>query len=390
MKNVKKQPGGVLIAIVFFSIMLFSCSSPDTSAPGRAKRAEKSRGPIFIGAALGPTYGSSLWQGIELAKEEVNAGGGVLGRKINIIKKNDHDSITEGEKAAQEFIENPDIIAVIGHTLSYVSLSVSPIYEYYGVLMFSPLYTAPSLAQGYLKKVFRNIPDDSVFGRRLASFCKVQGWKRIIIYNSSDKYGKNLADIFETECYKKGLKVPDRESYNLLSSGDIFRQVLNYWKNNYSFDAIFLAGTALRAAKFIKTTRKAGIDCPIISGYDLDTPKLRQIAEKMAIDVYVPTVFYPEDPQESVQLFIKKFKKRYHTVPDMAAEQGYDALMALTQAIRKTRNTVPDNIARTLKSKKGWEGVTGRYSFDKTGNIIGKKILIKRITGGFFKEIKSD
>ena len=298
---------------------------------------------------------------------------------INIVKKNDHDSITEGEKAAQEFIENPDIIAVIGHTLSYVSLSVSPIYEYYGVLMFSPLSKAPGLTRRYLKKVFRNIPDDSVFGRRVASFCKVQGWKRIVIYNSSDEYGKNISDIFETECYKKGVKIPDRESYNSLSGEDTFRQVLTYWKNNYSFDAIFLAGTVLKAAKFIKTARKMGINCPIVGGDNLDSPKLRRIAEKIAGDIYVPTVFYPEDPQKSVRLFIKKFKKRYHTVPDMAAEQGYDALRILAQAIRKAKSTSPETLARVLKSKNKWEGVTGRYSFNQTGDVVGRRVVIKKI-----------
>jgi branched-chain amino acid transport system substrate-binding protein len=376
-----------IIGLLILLIGIVACNRAENPAQERARYIEKSKGDVIIGvAAPWSSLEDKLWNGIEMARREINSSGGVLGRKIRIIKGDDEASVTKGLVVTQQFVENKDLVAVLGHYNSYVSISVSIIYQYYGILMLSPMSTSPKLTDRGFGLIFRNIPSDAAFGKKLADFSKKMGYKSMVIYHANDEYGKGLANAFEMQAEKDGIQILDRISYDSLSTPRQFRKDLSYWKKNYYFDAIFLAGVTPQVAQFIREARDLGIMVPIVGGDGLDSPELLQIVgEERGNDIYVGSVFNPESSKEKVRKFVQKFKKIYGIIPDAAAAQGYDALMVLAYAIKRAGSTVPGKIADALHSIKNWKGVTENHTFNERGDVVDKAIVIKIVEKGKFR-----
>jgi branched-chain amino acid transport system substrate-binding protein len=372
---------------VIFPALLASCGgAAPNEAVERARRAERATGDIVIGAAAPwSQQGSMLWQGIELAVKEINDAGGVLGRKIKIIKKDDQGEVEAGKLVAQEFVDNPDVVAVIGHSNSYISIPVSIIYEYHGILMLSPLSTSPSLTQRGFKLVFRNIPTDEAFGKRLSEISENLGYKKVLIYYVRNAYGLQLANSFEEHAPDLGVAIPDRKAYSATTRDMMFQYDLGTWKNYYDFDAIFLAGDIPLAASIMVHARKLNISVPFLGGNAMDSEDLLKIAGSAAEGTIVASPFDPKDPDPLTQEFNAAFLREYGVMPDADAAQGYDAVKVLAHAMEKAQSTVPAQVAKSLRSIKGWPGVTGPHTFDGNGDVVGKPIDIRRVRNGHFE-----
>ncbi|MBW1962662.1 MAG: ABC transporter substrate-binding protein [Deltaproteobacteria bacterium] len=377
-----------MIRLFAFILLVFvaACSGSDSPAEDRAEQLRKSFGEILIGAA-GPWSENQnlLWQGIEMAVDEINLAGGVLNRKIRVIKGDDECSVSKGQIVAQQFAENPNMVAVIGHSDSYVSLPTSIMYQYYGLLMLSPLSTSSKLTHQGFNRVFRNIPEDAIFGEKLAWFCRQKGFRRVMIYHSRNAYGDGLSNVFETKAEEFGITILDRMSYDLFSGSRQFQQDLKYWRSNYEFDAIFLAGVIPQAAEFVAVARNLGITQPIVGGDGLDDSKLLEIAGPAAEGVYAGSVFDSNDPCPVVQAFCRAFRTRYAKDPDIAAAQGYDAVKVLAFGIEKAGSVIPDRIAATLRNLDRFSGLTGAYRFDEHGDVVGRPLVMKLVRNGRFE-----
>ncbi|PID77279.1 MAG: hypothetical protein CSB24_02265 [Deltaproteobacteria bacterium] len=380
----------------FFLLILFvcaGCETGDTPAEKRARHIERSKGDIVFGAADSwAEKRNKMWQGIEMAVDEINAAGGVLGRKVKVIRKDDQNSVDYGSLAAQAFAENPDISAVIGHNSSYVSIAAAITYQYYGILMLSPLSTGRELTSQGFDMIFRNLPNDEVLASHTARFCRQQGLKKILIYGSDDAYGNSVSTAFEAEAEKMGLQIVDRMSYDPFGTTLQFVTVIRYWQENYDFDAIFLGGGIMPpVADLISEIRRQGITLSILGTDNLDAPELLALPDHVSDKVYTCTVFDDADEYFRVDKFSRAFIKRYGSEPDIAAAQGYDAVMVLCHAIRIAKSANPQKIADTLRSMGSYEeGLTGPYSFDEKGDVTGKKVLIKMARGGRFQLVDRD
>jgi len=366
--------------------LIASCFQSDNPAENRARRAAKAKGNILVGAA-GPwvTLDRMLWQGIQLAAEEIDANGGILGRQLQIVKEDDQGSVREGQIVAERLAKNPDMVAVLGHVDSYVSVSTSILYEYFGILMLSPTSTSTKLTNQGLRRVFRIVPETEAFAKTLAELCEVQGFRAMMIYNEDMDVAKDLANQFDDEADARGIDILDRLTYEATSGPKIFKKDLRYWKEMFTFDAIFLSGTLPEAALFIEEARKQGIMVPIVSGDGIDAPRLLELVSPEEDSIFVATTFRSIDDRQEVQAFVKDFSEKYGSPPDTAAALGYDALKILAAAMEKAGTTVPDKIAETLRTSQGWPGVTGIHIFDAHGNVMGPEIRINRVANGRFQ-----
>lgn len=379
---------------IFFALLLIivlCCQSRDEKQE-RAYRAARAKGDIIIGAAApwnNIKASGMYWQGIEMAVDEVNTKGGVLGRSIRIIRKDDQGTVNQGRIVAQNFADNLDMVAVIGHYDSYISIPASVIYEYYGLLMLSPTSTSPELTnrEGF-KLVFRNVPTDEEVARQLARFAYKNGYKRMMIYFVGNAYGRGLAKAFEKQIEKLGGNIVDSLSYDSLSESKYFKNDLEAWKNNFSFDAIFLAGSVRKkAGQIISEARQLGISVPIMGGDGLLSPELWKIGGHWVEGTVVGAFFDPDNPVPEVQSFNKTFSDKYGCLPDDVAAQGYDAVKLLTYSIQKAGTTVPYKVADALRSTKGWIGVTGQHTFNEKGDVEGKSIVLKVVRNKRFVSI---
>ena len=295
---------------------------------------------IRIACANGWENNDTLqWEGLQFACHEINSSGGVDGAKIELIQFDDHDTEKEGLYAAYDISNRYDIAAVIGHTISGIAVESSKVYQYYGVLMFSPMATATKLTNQGFPYVFRNIPRAAAFAKAASNFCKEKGWNRMIIYYLDTPYGEDISNAFE-------------------------------------FDAVFLAGDMPQLENVIKTMRENGMDKPILGPDTFDHPGLEKwIMENNIRDIYAVTSFGRNASSDAYTKFKNDFSRIYGKSPAQQAVQGYESLKILTGAMEKAHSVKAKDVAAELR-KNTWTGLNGKYYFNKRGDIIGTNIFV--------------
>lgn len=376
----------ISLVVITAALLLAGCAG-DSLSETRAVLAAKNQGDIVIGAAWPFAQNDGgLWQGIELAVEELNVSGGINGRQIRIIKKDDEASVTKGMAIAQEFAEDPEVVAVIGHRNSYISLPAASIYEKAGLVMLTPASTAPELSQQDYKYIFRSIPSDVEIATAMAVYAAGSDLNRIAVYYVDDSYGRGLANAFEDSATKIGLNVVDRISYygDLKGLADLRRK----W-DAFDYNAVFVADSAKGGAQFMADARRMGISAPFLAGNTMDSPGFCEMAGAAAEGTVIGTVFNPLDTRPEVRKFIHAFSAKYKEEPTQYAAQGYDAVNLLADAIKKGGSTESAQIAEALRGLKDWPGVAGLHTFDQKGDEKGKMVVKKVVRNGKIEIIKS-
>ena len=377
-----------LLALVLIIAVLASCARSDNQEVRRNKATAhllKKEHRIKIAAAgTWENKYNLLEEGLNLALEEVNAAGGVLGAKVELIYFDDQSMLFTGGLAAYEIASDPQICAVIGHTSSSISISNSLIYHFYGLPMFSPYSTNPALTKQGLPYVFRNIPDDDATAKKAAQFCEKMGWRRILVYYLNTSYGTGLANAFELQSGN----VLDRVSYEAAYGKAEHAAVAQNWKENYEFDAIFIAGLWPATAEVVSVFRENGIDVPFIDGGEFDDPEFfRTPATRKEENVYTITPYNENSDNPVFRSFLNAFRAKYGKDPDIAAQHGYDALKVLTKAMENAKSVRAADVAKALRAER-WNEGAGLYRFDSTGNITNFTLFVKKPDKGVFKVIE--
>lgn len=361
---------GVLLLFILFLLTMYS------------NRKEED---IVIGVAWPFSAQNDLFkEGVELAADEINTRGGINGRKVRLIEKDDQETVTGGMTVAQSFTKVPNLTAVIGHSISSISIAAANIYENAGIVMLSPSATAPALTQKGYKYIFRNIPSDEEIARQLTLYAAKQGHRHMVIYYSDDSYGIGLANSLENHAKNAGIEIVDRFSY-YADARDLDRLSAK-WKA-LDFDGIFVAHYMPDGAQFIADAAKAGVSVPFFAGDAMDTPELYQVAGKAAEGTVVGTIFNSRDPREEVKSFISNFNSRYGKMPTSEAAQGYDAVNLLAGAIEAAGSASPTAVAQKLRTFKNRPGVAGFHTFADNGDDMGELVVKKVVKNGQFDYI---
>ncbi len=365
------------LALLLGAAFLTACGGSDDPAAQRSRRAEGT-GEIVVGAAWPwALRGNDILygKGMDLAVEELNAAGGVLGRPLKLLRLDDQASVDHGRIVAQELGRNPDVVAVIGHLHSYVTVAAAPIYDLSGLLLVSPTSTSPELTRQGFGRVFRTVFNDTEVGRQMAQYAVDRGYRRMVIYYARDEYGRALANAFEEQATSRGAQVVNRESYdpNLDANPVAAEQTVSAW-SSYEFDAVFIAGTDEQSALLISELRKRGIRVPVLGSDALATPVFLQKGGAAVEGTVIASAFHPDAPDAEVRRFDAAFEKRFGSKPDVGAALGYDAVRVLAQAMREAQTTDPAKVAAAMHRLTGFQGVTGAFSFDEAGNLVGMPI----------------
>jgi branched-chain amino acid transport system substrate-binding protein len=372
----------MMLNIMLIVILISGCSGSLEVSQERSKLAKKN-GEIVIGVAWPfASKGDLFEEGIDLAAEEINAKGGILGSPLRLVKEDDKSSITHGLSVAQSFANNLDMVAVIGHRDSAITIPAAAIYENAGLLMMTPASTSPKLTNLGYKYVFRSIPNDEQIGQQMSQYAVSRRYRNIAIFYKDDAYGKGLANAFEHDATESGINIIDRiSSYSDLND---LQRIADMW-TILGVEAVFLADVMPEGAEFITKLRQVGVDVPIIGGDGLDSENLDEIGGNAVEGTVVASVFNPNDKSEQTAEFVKVFTDKYKVSPNTWAAQGYDAVHLLADAIKAAGSRIPADTAIALKEMKAWAGVTGNHSFDSNGDVKNKPIVKKIFRNGQFE-----
>ncbi|PMQ00913.1 MAG: ethanolamine utilization protein EutJ [Dictyoglomus sp. NZ13-RE01] len=363
-----------LLRVVFSIALLLSLLMLPIQAAGTIKV-----GAIFPITGPIATFGISSANGVKMAFDEVNAKGGVLGQKIELILEDDQYKAEEVANAAKKLIERDKVIAIIGEVASSMSLVLAPICQAAKVIMITPTSTNPkvTLVGDY---IFRACFIDDFQGTVMANYVYKNMNKKtaaMFVAVTSD-YSKGLAQFFKESFTKLGGKIVAEEYY---SEGDSdFRAQLTKIKAaNPEF--VYLPGYYSDIGPILLQARELGITVPFGGGDGWDSPKLVETAGKAAEGCVFSNHYSPESTDPKVKLFVKNYKERFKETPDALAALSYDAAMLLVDAIKRAQSTDPTKIRDALARTKIFTGVTGSMVFDKNRNPIKSAVIIE-IKGG--------
>lgn len=374
----KMNPHGnrisALWTICALCVTASACRQPELS---RGQAQAQANGPVTIAAAWPWESRTTLLygQGLQMAVDEVNAAGGVLGRSLTALREDDHESVDRGRLVAERLAQNDDVVAVIGHMQSYVSLPAAAIYDLSGLVHVAPTATDPRLTEQGYRRLFRMTFTDRETGAQLADFAASEGYDRVAIYYMRNAHGRGLANAFEERALERGVGIADRQSYdpNTVAGDRALSDILASWKD-LNLRAIFIAGEPRQAAAMIRAAREADIAVPVLGGDALGTSSFIGLGGASVEGTVIATAFHPADEREEVQRFSAAFRQRYGMLPDASAALAYDAVRLLVHGFAEAGSVDPAAVANALRATAGWRGVTGPVAFTDDGELVERLI----------------
>ncbi len=334
------------------------------------------------------TFGRSSNAGVQLAVNEINAAGGLLGKKIRVVVEDDQSKPEEARTAVLKLLKQDEVVAVLGEVASSRSLAAAPECQRAGVPMISPASTNPKVtAVG--DYIFRVCFIDPFQGSTMAKFAAetLHAKSAAILRDVKNDYSVGLADFFRDEFTRHGGKILTDVSY---SEGDIdFKAQLTAIRGVRP-DVIFVPGYYTEVGLIARQARELGITVPLLGGDGWDSPRTVEIGGAAANGCYFSNHYSADDPNPVVQSFIQKFRQKYAEIPDAMAVLGYDATQVLADAIRRAGATDGRRLRDAIAATKDFPGVSGQITIDDERNAR-KSIVVLKIDGGkvkFFAKVE--
>jgi branched-chain amino acid transport system substrate-binding protein len=362
------------------SVLLAAALLATACRPGREAQTTDAAGDIPVGVYGALTgdqaaFGTSTVQGVRIAAEEINAAGGVLGRKIRLIVEDDQGRAEEAATVVTKLITSSDVAVLIGENSSNQSLAAAPIAQANSVPMISPSSTNPAVTEKG-EYIFRVCFTDPYQGKALAAFARrdLKLDTAAILQDQKNDYSVGLAEVFRREFEAAGGRIVATQSY---TGGDTeFRPQLTAIRQANP-QALFIPGFYTEVGQIAIQARDLGLNVPLLGGDGWDSPAVIQIGGKAIEGSYFSDHYFVGDTRPVVQQFVTKYEQRHGKKPEATAALGYDALHIWANAAKRAgsidRKSVRDQIAAT----KDYQGVSGTISMGPDRNPIKPVAMIK-------------
>jgi len=357
------------LVIAFLCIALFSCKKEGTVS-----------NEILIGeygSLTGTTanFGISQKNGIDMAIDDLNAAGGVLGKKVRVVVEDDQGKPEEAQTVVTRLINRDRVVAILGEVSSSRSLAAAPVCQQSRIPMISPSSTNPRVTQvgDYIFRVcFIDTFQGLVMARFAANSLKLQ--EVAILRDIKNDYSVGLADVFTENFQKLGGKIVADESYSE-GDNDFNAQLTSIRSKNPQ--AIFIPGYYTEVGLVARQARNLGITVPLLGGDGWDSGSLWEIGGAALNDSYYASHYSSKDPNPVVQNFVTRYKQKYGQLPDTNAVLGYDAAGLLFDAFRRANSTDPAKVRDALASTTEFVGVTGKIAIDENRNPRKPSVILR-------------
>lgn len=359
-------------------LVLLAAVLPGCKKPGSAHGDAIVIGEVAALTGGTATFGQSSHAGTQMAIDEINAAGGVLGRKVVLVTEDDQSKQGEAGAAAKKLISREKVHALLGEVASGRSLEMAPVAQAAGVPMISPASTNPEVTKAG-DFIFRVCFIDPFQGTVMAKFALNRGWKRVAIMTDvKQDYSVGLSKFFREYFTKNGGTVTDEPTY---SSGDKdFKAQLTSIKATNP-EAILVSGYYNEVALIALQARELGITVPLLGGDGWDSPSLLEVGGKALEGCFFSNHFSAEDQSPRIVEFVSRYRERYGSTPDAMAALGYDSAKILCKAIEAAGSTDGRAIRDAIAATKDFDGVTGRITLDEERNA-NKPAVVLEISGG--------
>ena len=358
-------------AAAVMALSLAGCSggSMDDSSSSSAKASGDSItiGTVTTNSGTAAAYGEAEVKGFELAVSEINAKGGINGKKVKLESMDDKGDATEASNAYNKLAGDNNVLAVAGPTISATTAAVAPLAAPAKLVTIAPAATSDSIETG--NYLFRTCFKDSYQGEVAARFAaeNLKVKKVAVLYGTGDPYSSGVGEAFAKAAEKLGLEVVDKESS---SSADDTEYSAQLQKIQASGAELLYAPYYYSVAGpyIIPQARSVGFEGYVMGpdGYD----GLKLTGDKSQYNKTYYTTHYSADDNTNtkVQDFIKSYKSKNNAEPNTFAALGYDTIYMIKQAIEKAGENATREDVRNAVAGMTFDGVTGKFTMDKSGS----------------------
>jgi len=338
---------------------------------------------IKIGVVLSMTgdlgsFGEAIWQGMELAQEEVNDSDLLGGKRIRLLLNDSRTQSSTAVGSLQRLINVEGVNLVLGDVSSSTTHAMVPVAEDNGVFLLSTGASSPDLSN--ISPFFaRNYPSSDAESRAAAEFIfnELGEHEAMVVYVNSE-YGLGLKNEFIRTFVELGGEIVAEEAYET-GRTDFRSLVQRIRQTNPS--ALYLAGNQIEMGNFIRQYREARVPAQVVSNVSFLEDDCLEIAGSAANGVIVPIVEYnPDDPnQTGVQRFRELVQRKLEREATFVMAVGYDAVMLMVRAINEVGQD-PIEIAKYLRNLEQFDGALGKMSFEN--GDVNLPIQFKTVENG--------
>ena len=361
-----------VIAAGAMSMSLAACSggSMDGSSSSNGSAANGDTitlGSITTNSGTAAAYGEAEVAGFKLAVDEINAKGGINGKKVKLESMDDKGDATEASNAFNKLAGDDSVLGVLGPTISSTTAAVAPLADQAKLPAIAPAATSDSIETGGY--MFRTCFKDSYQGEIAAKFAaetlKVK--KVAVLYGTGDPYSSGVGKAFAAAAKKAGLDVVAEENSSSADDTEYSSQL----QKIQAAGAEFLYAPyyySVAGPYIIPQARSVGFEGYVMGpdGYD----GLKLTGDKSQYNKTYYTTHYSADDNTNtkVQDFIKSYKSKNNAEPNTFAALGYDTIYMIKQAIEKAGENATREDVRNAVAGMTFDGVTGRFTMDKSGS----------------------
>ncbi|HNQ72971.1 MAG TPA: ABC transporter substrate-binding protein [Verrucomicrobiota bacterium] len=333
------------------------------------------------------TFGQSSHEGTVLAIEELNAAGGVLGKRIELLTEDTQSKAGEPATVVNKLISRDGVVGILGEVASSRSLEAAPICQQNKIPMVSPSSTNPKVTE-VGDYIFRVCFIDPFQGTVMANFASrtLKATRVAIFTDVKSDYSKGLAKFFKDQILRNGGQIVAELDFN---GGDKdFKGQLTAIKAANP-EAVFVPGYYTDAALIAIQARQLGLNVPLLGGDGWESEKLTEIGKEAVEGDYFSTHYSAEVGSDMSKAFVANYQKRWQgRTPDALAACGYDSALVLVDAIRRAGSTEGAKVRDALAATKDFKAVTGTITINAQRDA-SKSAVILTIRDGQYKYLET-
>ncbi len=331
-------------------------------------------GPLTGDAAAD---GKGCLYGVQMAADETNAKGGIEGRKLLVLSADDQAVPSEAITAVQKLLTRDRVMSLISCSYSGATRSAAAFAQQAKVPMLVSYAVHPEItkAGNYIWRVFSL---GGVQGSAIAIMAREDGKasKAAILWVKND-YGQSISQAAAERFARLGGQVVFNDSFQI---GDKDFTTLITKARGANPDVLLLVGYYAEGGLLVSQARRLGLSVPIFASDGLSAPKFIELAGQAAEGVIMSAATNLNSPL--YKAFAKTFETRFKYIPDSVASHGYDAMLVLIEAERRS-GTTPDAVLKGLSMIDRFTGVNGTIIFTPNREIVAEQSFWKIVSGQF-------